>query len=55
MAEKGLTKTEMAKAMNTSRTSLNRLLDPHNTSVTLSIIERAARVLGKKLQVDLVD
>jgi antitoxin HicB len=55
MVEKGLSKTEMAKAMKTSRAALNRLLDPLNTSVTLNTIERAARAIGKQLQLELVD
>lgn len=42
MEQKKLTKTAMAKAMKTSRTSLERLLDPDNSSVTLDTIERAA-------------
>jgi len=42
--------------MKTSRASLARLLDPENTSVTLSTMERAARVVvGKRLRLDLVD
>ena len=41
--------------MRTSRTSLDRLLDPENTSVTLKTLERAATVLGKRLQIELVD
>lgn len=55
MIEQGLTKTAMAKAMNTSRASLDRLLDPENTSVTLSTMERAAIVVGKQIRLDLVD
>lgn len=55
MLEKGLSKTEMAKAMKTSRAALDRLLDPNNTSVTLNTIERAANALGKRLQLQLVD
>ena len=39
----------------TSRTSLDRLLDPENTSVTLKTLERAATVLDKRLQIALVD
>lgn len=55
MVEKKLTKTKMAKQMKTSRASLDRLLDPENTSVTLSTMERAAKVVGKRLCLDLVD
>ena len=39
--------------MRTSRSALDRLLDPDVPSVTLLTIERAARVLGKKLTVGL--
>ena len=55
MRNLGLSKTEMAAQMRTSRTSLDRLLDPENTSVTLKTLERAATVLGKRLQIELVD
>ncbi|MEB3337259.1 MAG: helix-turn-helix transcriptional regulator [Leptolyngbyaceae bacterium] len=55
MTEKNLTKTEMAEAMHTSRSALDRLLDPNNTSVTLNTIDRAASALGKRLRLELVD
>ncbi len=55
MEEKKLTKKAMAKEMNTSRSSLDRLLDPNNPSVTLDTIDRAARVFGKRVRVELVD
>ncbi|MGB3297335.1 MAG: Fis family transcriptional regulator [Phormidesmis sp.] len=55
MSNLGLSKSQMAAQMRTSRTSLDRLLDPDNTSVTLKTLERAATVLGKRLQVELVD
>jgi DNA-binding Xre family transcriptional regulator len=55
MISKGLSKTEMAKAMKTSRAALNRLLDPENTAVTLNTMERAARAVGKQLKLYLVD
>jgi DNA-binding Xre family transcriptional regulator len=54
MREENITKTAMAERMNTSRASLNRLLDPDNKSVTLKTLERAASALGKKLQIELV-
>jgi antitoxin HicB len=53
MKRRKLTKTEMASRMKTSRAALERLLDPTNASVTLSTLERAATVLGKKLKVEL--
>jgi antitoxin HicB len=55
MAEKGLSKSAMAKEMQTSRASLDRLLDPENTSVTLHTMDRAAAALGKRLRLELVD
>ena len=51
----GISKTEMARRMHTSRASLDRLLDPENTSVTLQTMGRAAAVLGKRLQLKLVN
>lgn len=53
MKEEGLTKSEMARRMGTSRSALERLLDPANPSVTLLTIERAAKALGKKVRVEL--
>ena len=43
MRDKGLTKTELAKRMHTSRAQLDRLLDPENKSVTLASLRAAAR------------
>ena len=54
MLNQGLTKTEMARRMRTSRASLDRLLDSENGSVTLQTLERAARVLGRRLHIVLV-
>jgi len=48
-----LTKTELAERMETSRSQLDRLLDPDNTSVTLDSLERLARAVGKRLVVEL--
>ncbi len=53
MKEKELTKTQLAKRMKTSRSALERLLDPDNPSVTLLTLERAAKVLGKSIRVEL--
>ncbi len=55
MQSRGLSKSQMAVAMSTSRSSLDRLLDPSNTSVTLKTMDRAAAVLGKRLRIELVD
>ncbi len=49
------TKQTMAKELRTSRSQLDRLLDPRNTAVTLDTVSRAARVLGKRLVVKIVE
>jgi len=54
MQEQNLTKIEMSRRLNTSRASLDRLLDPTNTSVTLQTMEKASKVLGRKLQIKLI-
>ncbi len=54
MKEKNFTKTLMARQMNTSRAAVNRLLDPSNRSVTLQMLNCAARVLEKRLRVEFV-
>ncbi|MBI2501999.1 MAG: XRE family transcriptional regulator [Candidatus Latescibacteria bacterium] len=53
MKEKKLTKTAMAQRMRTSRSALDRLLDPSNPAVTLQTMDRAARILGKRLRIEL--
>lgn len=53
MIEKELSKTKMAKSMGTSRAALERLLDPTNTAMTLHTLDRAARVIGRKLHVSI--
>ena len=41
--------------MRTSRSALDRLLDPRNASVTLATKGRAAAALGKRLSIGLTD
>jgi len=54
MGEQGLTKSELAKRMNTSRAQLDRILDPENGSVTLDTLSRAAKAVGRHLRMELV-
>jgi DNA-binding Xre family transcriptional regulator len=54
MKAENISKTEMAKRMDTSRSALDRLLNPANTSVTLHTLDAAARALGKRLRLELV-
>lgn len=55
MESSRMSKAAMAKRMQTSRSAIERLLDPANESVTLQTLERAAMALGKRLQIELVD
>jgi len=55
MKKEGITKSEMAKRMGTSRSQLERLLDPENTQVLLETVQRAAAAVGKRLTIGLTD
>lgn len=55
LEKENLSKTELASRMNTSRAAVNRLLDPQNPSLNLHTMEKAARALGKKLSIQLVE
>ena len=53
MEDDGLSKAEMARRMETSRSALDRLLDPNNSSVTLQTLQSAAQALGGRLRIEL--
>jgi antitoxin HicB len=53
MRDEGLSKTELARRMKTSRAQLDRLLDPENESVTLGTLTRAAQAVGRNLRMEL--
>lgn len=50
-----ISKASLARKMNTSRTQVDRILDPDNTSITLQTIHRAAALMGKRATVVLED
>jgi antitoxin HicB len=45
-----LSKAEVAKRLKTSRTGVDRLLDPENTSITLNTMVKVANFLGKRME-----
>ncbi len=53
MTEQKISKSRMAVLMHTSRPQIDRLLDPANGNVTLETLQRAARVVGRELRVEL--
>jgi len=55
MEKQNKTKQGMAKKLKTSRSQLDRLLDPTNTAVSLETLARAANVLGKRLVFEIRD
>lgn len=55
MQKQQKTKQAMAKRLHTSRSQLDRILDPRNVSVTLDTITRAARALGKRAIIRVAD
>ncbi|MFA5286237.1 MAG: helix-turn-helix transcriptional regulator [Smithellaceae bacterium] len=54
MSEQKISKVEMSRRMGTSRSALDRLLDPSNASVSLKTLDKAASSLGRKLNIQLV-
>jgi plasmid maintenance system antidote protein VapI len=53
MEKKQMTKTSLASKLKTSRSQVDRLLDP-TRDVTLSTLQRAAALVGRKLRIELV-
>jgi hypothetical protein len=54
MKAQNLSKRKLAMLMRTSRTQVDRVLDPTDGNVTLETLQRAAAVVGRKVQVVLV-
>lgn len=53
MKEQKISKVQMAKQLETSRSQLDRLLDPDNDGVTLAVLAKAARAVGRNIRVEL--
>jgi DNA-binding transcriptional regulator YiaG len=54
MRKGDVSKAEMARRMNTSRSQLERLLDPENHAESLETLARAAHAVGRSLKFELV-
>lgn len=50
-----MTKSLMAQRMGTSRSQVDRVLDPQNAAVSIEILARAAHAVGKKIRIEVVD
>jgi predicted XRE-type DNA-binding protein len=53
MKMKKMSKARMAALLKTSRTQVDRLLDPKN-DITLSSLQRAAAMVGRRVLIELV-
>lgn len=54
MQDRKLSKRKLAELMHTSRTQVDRVLDPKDGNVTIETLQRAAAIVGRKVQVELV-
>ncbi|MBA2466716.1 MAG: XRE family transcriptional regulator [Sphingomonas sp.] len=54
MKERKLSKNQLAKEMQTSRTQVDRMLDPDAGNVTIETLQRAAAIVGRRVQIELV-
>ena len=54
MKAKKLSQNGLARRMRTSRSQVRRLLDPRDGNVTLNTLQRAAKIVGRSLRLQLV-
>jgi antitoxin HicB len=54
MEQQHLTKSALAKKLHTSRSQIDRVLDPKNDDVTVATLRKAAEAVGQKLKLQLV-
>lgn len=54
MKDQNLSRKRLAERMGTSRSQIGRLLDPRDGNVTLSTLQRAAAIVGRKVKIDLI-
>ncbi len=53
MKKRGISKNKMAARLKTSRSQVDRILDPKN-DITLSSLQRAAAIVGRRVSIELV-
>lgn len=54
MQQQQMTKTGLAQKLKTSRTQVDRLLDPNAENITIETLQRAAAMVGKRVKIELV-
>src|SRR3974390_2548220 len=54
MQAQGLSRKRLAERMGTSRSQISRLLDPKDGNVTIATLQRAAKMVGRSLRLELI-
>jgi predicted XRE-type DNA-binding protein len=54
MKAQNLSRKRLAERMRTSRSQISRLLDPKDGNVTINTLQRAAKIVGRTLRLELV-
>ena len=54
MKSKNLSQRALAEQMGTSRSQVSRLLNPRDGNVTLTTLQRAAKIVGRSVRIELV-
>jgi antitoxin HicB len=54
MLDQKLSRKRLAEKMGTSRSQISRLLDPKDGNVTLTTLQRAAEIIGRKVRIEFV-
>lgn len=54
MRERNISRSRLAQLMHTSRAQVNRVLDPNEGNVTIETLQKAAAMVGRRVQLDLV-
>jgi predicted XRE-type DNA-binding protein len=54
MKAQNLSRKRLAERMRTSRSQISRLLDPKDGNVTIATLQRAAKMVGRTLRLELV-
>jgi predicted XRE-type DNA-binding protein len=54
MKAQNISRKRLAERMGTSRSQIGRLLDPRDGNVTIATLQRAARMVGRSLRIELV-
>jgi predicted XRE-type DNA-binding protein len=54
MKAQNLSRKRLAERMKTSRSQISRLLDPKDGNVTIATLQRAAKIVGRTLRLELI-